>query len=112
MADRKNDSKGNPKDGVQVLDRPATKPKIKEPSFYKVILLNDDYTPMEFVTLVLKKFFGKSKEQAEIIMLQVHKEGRGVAGLFTFEVAETKMHLVNTYSDQQNHPLQCIMEKD
>lgn len=103
------DSSQNPdsKHGLQVLE----KPKTKEPSFYKVILLNDDYTPMEFVTHVLQKFFGKSKEDAENIMLQVHKEGRGIAGLFNFETAETKMHLVNTYSNQQRHPLHCIMEK-
>jgi ATP-dependent Clp protease adaptor protein ClpS len=112
MADRKNNTKNDSREGTQVLDRPETKPKLQEPSSYKVILLNDDYTPMEFVIQILKKFFNKNKDQAEIIMLQVHKEGRGVAGIFTFEVAETKMHLVNTYSDQQKHPLQCIIEKD
>lgn len=94
--------------GTKVLERTKT----KEPSFYKVILLNDDYTPMDFVTHILQKFFNKAKEEAEKIMLQVHKEGRGIAGTFNFETAETKMHLVNTYSQQQKHPLQCIMEKD
>ena len=99
--------KSGSKEGVRVLEKPQT----KEPAFYKVILLNDDYTPMDFVTQVLQKFFSKSREDAEIIMLQVHKEGRGVAGLYNFETAETKMHLVNTFSDQQRHPLHCIIEK-
>lgn len=79
---------------------------------FKVILLNDDYTPMDFVTLVLKKFFNKDSAEADKIMMQVHHEGRGIAGVFNHETAETKVHLVNTYSDQQKHPLQCIMEKD
>lgn len=100
--------RNNPNEGLKILEKPET----KEPSYYKVILLNDDYTPMEFVVHILQKFFNKSREEAEIIMLQVHKEGRGIAGLFNFETAETKMHLVNTYSDQQRHPLQCIIEKD
>jgi len=95
------------KEGIKVLEKPQT----KEPPFYNVILLNDDYTPMDFVTHVLQKFFGKAKDEAEIIMLQVHKEGRGLAGTYNFETAETKMHLVNTYSDQQRHPLHCIIEK-
>jgi len=95
------------KGGVKVLERTQT----KEPSFYKVLLLNDDYTPMDFVTHVLQKFFSKSREEAEHIMLQVHKEGRGIAGVFNYETAETKMHLVNTYSDQHRHPLQCTIEK-
>jgi len=102
----------DPKEGVKVLDRPKTKPKTAEPPFYKVILLNDDYTPMDFVIHVLQKFFGKSRPEAEVIMLQVHNQGRGVAGIYNYETAETKMHLVNTYSDQQKHPLQCIMEKE
>jgi ATP-dependent Clp protease adaptor protein ClpS len=108
MPKKQNDSK----EGIQVLDRPSTKPKVKEPPFYKVILLNDDYTPMDFVTHVLQKFFNKTRPESEIIMLQVHEQGRGVAGLFNYETAETKMHLVNTYSDQQKHPLQCIIEKE
>lgn len=94
--------------GTKVLERVKT----QEPSFYKVILLNDDYTPMDFVTHILQKFFAKSREEAEKIMLQVHKEGRGIAGSYNYETAETKMHLVNTYAHQQKHPLQCIIEKD
>lgn len=93
---------------TEVLERPKT----QEPSFYKVILLNDDYTPMEFVTQVLQKFFNKTREESENIMLQVHTQGRGVAGVYNYETAETKMHLVNTFSEQNRHPLQCIMEKD
>lgn len=96
------------KHGIKVLDRVQT----KEPSMYKVILLNDDYTPMDFVTTVLQKFFNKGREDAEKVMMQVHQEGRGIAGVYNHETAETKVHLVNTFSDQQKHPLQCIMEKD
>ena len=93
---------------TQVLDRVKT----QEPSLYKVLLLNDDYTPMDFVTHILQKFFQKTKEEAENIMLQVHKEGRGIAGVFNFETAETKMHIVNTYAQQNKHPLQSIIEKE
>lgn len=94
--------------GTQVLERVKT----QEPSMYKVLLLNDDYTPMDFVTHVLQKFFQKSQEEAENIMLQVHKEGRGIAGVFNFETAETKTHIVNTYAHQSKHPLQAIIEKE
>lgn len=93
---------------TQVLERVKT----QEPSLYKVLLLNDDYTPMDFVTHILQKFFQKTKEEAENIMLQVHKEGRGLAGVFNFETAETKMHIVNTYAQQNKHPLQSIIEKE
>lgn len=96
------------KHGIKVLDRVQT----KEPPLFKVVLLNDDYTPMDFVTQILQKFFNKSREDAEKVMMQVHQDGRGIAGVYTHETAETKVHLVNTYSDQQKHPLQCIMEKD
>ncbi len=105
---QKNDSQTDDNSSTQVLERVKT----KEPSFYKVLLLNDDYTPMEFVTLILQKFFQKSREEAENIMLQVHKEGRGIAGVFNFETAETKMHFVNTYAHQNKHPLQSVIEKD
>jgi ATP-dependent Clp protease adaptor protein ClpS len=100
--------KADSQQGTKVLERVKT----QEPAFYKVILLNDDYTPMDFVTHILQKFFSKTREEAENIMLQVHKEGRGLAGIYNFETAETKMHMVNTYSQQQKHPLQCIIEKD
>ena len=87
------------------------KPKIKKPSMYHVILLNDDYTPMEFVVLILEKFFNKKQEEAMQIMLHVHKNGIGVCGTYTFEVAESKCKLVIDFSKKNEHPLQCTMEK-
>jgi ATP-dependent Clp protease adaptor protein ClpS len=91
-----------------------TKEKVKaqRPSLYKVILLNDDFTPMDFVILVLKKFFLKTDAEAERIMLQVHREGAGLAGIYTFEMAETKVYAVNELSRRHKHPLKCIMEKE
>ncbi len=88
------------------------KAKIQEPSFYKVILLNDDFTPMDFVTHVLQKFFNKSPEEAKQVMLDVHQKGQGVAGVFSFEVAETKVFLTNNLAKQNKYPLKCTMEKD
>lgn len=85
---------------------------IKEPSFYKVLLLNDDYTPMEFVIQVLKTYFQKTPEQAEATMWQVHNKGRGLAGVYSFEVAETKAHQVQQWAQKNNHPLQCELEED
>lgn len=87
------------------------KPSIKEPSMYKVVLLNDDFTPMDFVILILQKFFSKSEMEANNIMLQVHHQGSGIAGIFSHEIAETKVYLVNEYSRQHSHPLKCVMEK-
>ena len=89
-----------------------TRPKTKKPSLYKVLLLNDDYTPMEFVVVVLQKYFGKSRDEAERIMLHVHQKGVGVCGVYTFEVAETKVTQVMDFSRANNHPLQCTMEKE
>lgn len=88
------------------------KPKTEKPPLYKVVLLNDDFTPMDFVILVLKKFFMKSDAEATRIMLQVHTEGAGLAGIYTFEVAETKVYSVNEFSRRHKHPLKCIMEKE
>lgn len=88
------------------------KPKTEKPPLYRVILLNDDFTPMDFVILVLKKFFMKSDGEAHKIMLQVHNEGAGLAGVFTFEVAETKVYTVNEFSRRHKHPLKCTMEKE
>ena len=88
-----------------------TKPKTKKPSMYNVILLNDDYTPMEFVVLVLEKFFNKKQEEATQIMLHVHKKGIGVCGTYTYEVAESKCRLVLDFAKKNEHPLQCTMEK-
>lgn len=89
-----------------------TRPLTKEPSLYKVILLNDDYTPMEFVTLILKKFFKKSDAEAEQIMLEVHHKGAGLAGIYSFEVAETKVYQVQTFSRTHQHPLKCKLERE
>jgi len=89
-----------------------TRPKTKKPSLYKVLLLNDDYTPMEFVVLVLQKYFGKNRDEAERIMLHVHQKGVGVCGVYTFEIAETKVTQVMDFSRSNNHPLQCTMEKE
>ena len=88
-----------------------TKPKLQKPSMYNVILLNDDYTPMEFVVEVLEKFFKKSQEEATTIMLHVHKNGIGICGTYTLEVAESKCKLVIDFAKQNEHPLQCTMEK-
>jgi len=88
------------------------KPKTKKPALYKVMLLNDDYTPMEFVVLVLEQFFNKSQEEATRIMLHVHRRGVGLCGVFTFEIAETKVMLVMDYAKRNQYPLQCIMEKE
>ncbi len=89
-----------------------TRTKTKKPSMYKVLLLNDDYTPMEFVVYVLQRFFSKSTEDATKIMLHVHQNGVGICGVFTYEVAETKVSQVMDLARQHDHPLQCTMEKD
>lgn len=89
-----------------------TKPKTKKPSMYKVLLLNDDYTPMEFVVYVLESFFNKSQEDATRVMLHVHQKGVGVCGVYSFEVAETKVTQVMNFSQQNEHPLQCTMEQE
>ena len=86
--------------------------KTKKPSLYKVLILNDDYTPMEFVVHVLERFFGKSREEAVQVMLHVHRNGVGICGVYTFEVAETKVTQVTELARRHQHPLQCTMEKD
>ena len=88
-----------------------TRPKVKKPSMYKVLMLNDDYTPMEFVVLVLQQFFSMSIEDATRVMLQVHQQGVAVCGVFTYEVAETKVSQVMDFARQNQHPLQCTLEK-
>ena len=87
------------------------KPKVRRPPLYKVILLNDDYTPMEFVVYVLERFFSMDREKATQVMLHVHTRGMGVCGVFTREIAETKVSLVNDFSRQHQHPLLCTMEE-
>ncbi len=89
-----------------------TRPKTQRPSLYKVLLLNDDYTPMEFVVHILERFFGKNREEATRIMLQVHQRGVGICGVYTFEIAETKVAQVVEFARQHQHPLQCTMEKE
>ncbi|MEL6318939.1 MAG: ATP-dependent Clp protease adapter ClpS, partial [Pseudomonadota bacterium] len=86
--------------------------KTKRPSMYKVLLINDDYTPMEFVVHVLERFFGITHERAVQIMLAVHNQGVAVVGVFTYEVAETKVTQVMDYARKYQHPLQCTMEKE
>ena len=88
------------------------KPKLKKPTLYRVILVNDDYTPMEFVVLVLQRFFHKGREEAVQIMLNVHTRGSGVCGVFTAEIAETKVRQVLSFSRDNKHPLQCTMEPE
>jgi ATP-dependent Clp protease adaptor protein ClpS len=89
-----------------------TRPKTKKPALYKVLLLNDDYTPMEFVVHVLERYFSKGREEATRIMLHVHHKGVGICGVFTYEIAETKVTQVMDFSRQHDHPLQCTMEKE
>ncbi|MCK6452832.1 MAG: ATP-dependent Clp protease adapter ClpS [Alphaproteobacteria bacterium] len=89
-----------------------TKPKTKKPSMYKVLMLNDDYTPMEFVVHILERFFHKTREEATRIMLHVHRRGVGVCGVYTYEVAETKVTQVMDFARRHQHPLQCTMEKE
>jgi ATP-dependent Clp protease adaptor protein ClpS len=86
--------------------------KVEKPPLYRVVLHNDNYTTMEFVVLVLQKFFYKNETEANHIMLNVHKKGRGIAGIFTFEVAETKLSQVHSFSKSQQHPLKCSLEPD
>ena len=106
--DDENDQDGDAdgRAGTQTLTR------TKKPSLYKVLLLNDDYTPMEFVVYVLERFFQKTREEATTIMLHVHQNGVGVCGVFTYEVAETKVAQVLDLARRHEHPLQCTMEKD
>lgn len=88
-----------------------TKVRAKRPSLYRVLLLNDDYTPMEFVVVVLERFFQKGRDEATHIMLHVHQHGVGECGIYTYEVAETKVSQVMDFARQHQHPLQCVMEK-
>ena len=97
------------------LDGPIVqeaKPQLQKPQLYKVILLNDDYTPMEFVVVILERFFAKNREDATRIMLHVHQRGMGVCGIYTREIAETKVRQVMAYAQEHLHPLQCTMEPE
>lgn len=95
--------------GTQTLVRPD--PKTKVPSLYKVVILNDDFTPREFVVHILVRFFSKSETEATQLMLRVHHQGSGVAGVYSYEIAETKTYQVNSYSKQNKYPLKCVMEE-
>ncbi len=111
MAGNKGPSRDDDKEGRTGLVT-KTRPKTKKPSLYRVLLLNDDYTPMEFVVHVLQKYFGKGREEAQRIMLAVHHKGSGICGVYTYEVAETKVTQVIDFARQHGHPLQCTMEKE
>lgn len=95
--------------GTAVITR--TKPQVKRPPLYRVLLLNDDYTPMEFVIHVLERFFNKDREAATSVMLHVHHHGVGECGVYTYEIAETKVTQVMDFARKHQHPLQCVMEK-
>jgi ATP-dependent Clp protease adaptor protein ClpS len=108
--DDNNKRPGNPgAPGTAVITK--TKPQTKRPNLYRVLILNDDYTPMEFVVHVLERFFNKDHEAAYRIMMHVHEHGIGECGIFTYEVAETKVTQVMDFSRKHQHPLQCVMEK-
>jgi len=109
MAD---DDSGNDDSETRTGIVTKTRPKTKKPSLYKVLLLNDDYTPMEFVVYVLERFFNKGTEEATRIMMHVHQKGVGICGIYTYEVAETKVTQVMSFARQHQHPLQCTMEKE
>jgi len=109
MSDKdKSNGDDGPGNGVAV----QTQTKTKKPSMYKVLLLNDDYTPMDFVVHVLEQFFGKNREEATRIMLHVHQRGVGVCGVYTYEVAETKVAQVTDFARRNQHPLRCTLEKE
>ncbi|GLK84231.1 ATP-dependent Clp protease adapter protein ClpS 1 [Ancylobacter defluvii] len=109
MGDDERRRRGDGMPGTAVITR--TKPQVKRPSLYRVLLLNDDYTPMEFVVHVLEQFFNKNREEATHVMLHVHQHGVGECGVFTYEVAETKVTQVMDFARKHQHPLQCVMEK-
>jgi ATP-dependent Clp protease adaptor protein ClpS len=95
--------------GTATISKP--KSRTKTPPLYRVILMNDDFTPMDFVIHVIQKFFNKDSSEATRIMLQVHQKGAGICGTFSYEIAETKVHQVNQYARQNKHPLKCVMER-
>ena len=103
---------GKSDDGTESIVAVKTRAKTQRPPLYKVLLLNDDYTPMEFVVHVLERFFGMSHAQAVEIMLTVHKKGLAVVGVFSHEIAETKVTQVMDFARRHQHPLQCTMEKE
>lgn len=109
MSNGPHGNQDNTTDGNVVTE---ARTKTKKPSMYKVLMLNDDYTPMEFVVYVLERFFGKGSDEATKIMLHVHQRGVGICGVYSYEVAETKVAQVMDFSRKNEHPLQCTLEKD
>jgi ATP-dependent Clp protease adaptor protein ClpS len=110
LSSSSSDERGPGKPNVGVLVR--TRMKTKKPSMYRVLLLNDDFTPMDFVVQVLERFFGKNVQEATEIMMHVHRKGVGICGTYTYEVAETKVSAVMDFARKNEHPLQCTMEKE
>jgi ATP-dependent Clp protease adaptor protein ClpS len=98
--------------GANIGVATRTKVETKKPSLYKVFMLNDDYTPMEFVIHMLERFFHKSREESTRIMLQIHNKGVGLCGVYTYDIAETKVTQVMDFARQHQHPLQCTMERE
>ncbi|BAV64801.1 ATP-dependent Clp protease adapter ClpS [Sphingobium cloacae] len=111
MADNDRDDHGGGPGGPNIGVATRTRARTKKPSLYKVLMLNDDYTPMEFVVHVLQQFFRMDMEEATRVMLHVHQRGVGVCGIFSYEVAETKVNQVMDFARQNQHPLQCTLEK-
>ena len=103
---------GTGDEGIEYGLSTQTRVRTKKPSLYRVLLLNDDYTPMDFVVYVLERFFNKPPEEATRIMFHVHQKGVGICGVYTYEVAETKVAQVTSFARQHEHPLQCTMEKE
>ena len=113
MAGQRDDDDGRRTgDDSQTGTVTKTRPKTKKPSLYRVVMLNDDYTPMEFVVHVLVKFFNMGQDQAVQIMMHVHQRGMGLCGVYTYEVAETKVTQVIDFARKHEHPLQCTLEKE
>ncbi|NBD95065.1 MAG: ATP-dependent Clp protease adapter ClpS [Gammaproteobacteria bacterium] len=108
MSDKEQHSHPDHNDGLALQE---AEPKVRKPPLYKVVILNDDYTPMEFVVEVLQRFFSLSRDKATSVMLHVHTRGRGVAGIYTYEIAETKVVMVSDYAREHEHPLQCTLEE-
>ena len=108
MADHRKPKDDAPDRGLALEE---ARPKVAKPPLFKVVLLNDDYTPMEFVVLVLQKFFAMTRERATQVMLKVHRDGIGVCGVYPKDIAATKVQQVSAYARRHQHPLQCVMEE-
>ncbi|MBM4196220.1 MAG: ATP-dependent Clp protease adapter ClpS [Gammaproteobacteria bacterium] len=111
MSNEGNEPNGRPEEEGRGLALEEAKPKLKKPPLFKVLLINDDYTPMEFVVEVLELIFAMDRQKATRVMLEVHTKGKGVCGVFTWEIAETKVAQVTTFAQQHQHPLLCTLEE-